>query len=73
MRPFAHTIYGIPPERVIGSALGLDYDASGNDTRLVYKSKTEFFDDVRRSRCGSGAGSAAARWWQAAIPTGTFP
>jgi hypothetical protein len=24
MRPFAHTIYGIPPERVIGSALGLD-------------------------------------------------
>jgi phosphoglycolate phosphatase-like HAD superfamily hydrolase len=24
MRPFAHRIYGIPPERVIGSALGLE-------------------------------------------------
>jgi phosphoserine phosphatase len=45
MRPFAHTIYGIPPERVIGSALGLDFDASADDTRLVYKSKFEFFDD----------------------------
>jgi len=45
MRPFAETIYGIPPERVIGSALGLDFDAAGDDTRLVYKSKIEFFDD----------------------------
>ena len=45
MRPFAHRIYGIPPERVIGSALGLDFDDSGDDTRLVYKSKIEFFDD----------------------------
>ena len=45
MRPFAETIYGIPPERVIGSALGLDFDDSDADTRLVYKSKIEFFDD----------------------------
>jgi phosphoserine phosphatase len=45
MRPFAHRIYGIPPERVIGSALGLDFDDGGDDTRLVYKSKIEFFDD----------------------------
>jgi len=45
MRPFAHRIYGIPPERVIGSALGLDFDDGGDDTRLVYTSKVEFFDD----------------------------
>jgi phosphoserine phosphatase len=45
MRPFAQDIYGIPPERVIGSALGLGFDHSGDDTELVYKSKTEFFDD----------------------------
>lgn len=45
MRPFAHRIYGIPPERVIGSALGLDFDDGGDDTRLVYKSKMEFLDD----------------------------
>ena len=45
MRPFAHTIYGIPPERVIGSALGLDFHAGDDDTQLVYKSKIEFFDD----------------------------
>jgi phosphoglycolate phosphatase-like HAD superfamily hydrolase len=45
MRPFAQDIYGIPPERVIGSALGLGFDDSGDDTQLMYKSKTEFFDD----------------------------
>ena len=45
MRPFARRIYGIPPERVIGSALGLDFDDRGDDTRLLYKSKVEFFDD----------------------------
>jgi phosphoserine phosphatase len=45
MRPFAGSLYGIPPERVIGSALGLDFHASGDDTQLVYKSEIEFFDD----------------------------
>ena len=45
MRPFADTLYGIPPERVIGSALGLDFDASGDGTQLMYKSEIEFFDD----------------------------
>jgi phosphoserine phosphatase len=45
MRPFANTLYGIPPERVIGSALGLDFDDSGDDARLMYKSEIEFFDD----------------------------
>ena len=45
MRPFARRIYGIPPELVIGSALGLDFDDRGDDTRLLYKSKVEFFDD----------------------------
>jgi hypothetical protein len=45
MRPFAQDIYGIPPERVIGSALGLGFDDSGDDTQLIYKSKIEFFDD----------------------------
>ncbi|MGH3174706.1 MAG: hypothetical protein ACRDPF_12695 [Streptosporangiaceae bacterium] len=42
MRPFAHRIYGVPPERVIGSALGLDFDDGGDDIRPVYKSKIEF-------------------------------
>jgi len=45
MRPFAQTMYGIPPERVIGSALGLRFDDTGDDARLVYKSKLEYFDN----------------------------
>jgi phosphoglycolate phosphatase-like HAD superfamily hydrolase len=45
MRPFAETIYGIPPERVIGSALGLEFDDSADVTGLLYKAKIEFLDD----------------------------
>jgi phosphoserine phosphatase len=45
MRPFAEQLYGIPPERIIGSALGLDFRAGPGDTELMYKSKMEFFDD----------------------------
>jgi len=58
MRPIAGDRYGIPPERVIGSALGLTYQAEGDQTGLVYKAAMDFFDDgpekpVRiRSRIG---------------------
>jgi phosphoglycolate phosphatase-like HAD superfamily hydrolase len=45
MRPFAQGLYGIPPERVIGSALGLEFDDSGEQTGLLYKSKIDVFDD----------------------------
>jgi phosphoserine phosphatase len=45
MRPFAEALYGIPPERVIGSALGLAFDETSDVTGLLYKDKIEFFDD----------------------------
>jgi phosphoglycolate phosphatase-like HAD superfamily hydrolase len=45
MRPFAHHLYGIPPERVIGSAFGLDLQESDEGSDLLYKSKIDFFDD----------------------------
>jgi phosphoserine phosphatase len=45
MRPIAGHLYGIPPERVIGSALGLTYLSEGGQTSLVYKAAMDFFDD----------------------------
>ncbi len=45
MRPFAGQLYGIPPERVIGSAFGLDFSAGDTGTDLLYKSEIDFFDD----------------------------
>ena len=45
MRPVAGDLYGIPPERVIGSALGLTYLSEGGQTSLVYKAAMDFFDD----------------------------
>jgi phosphoglycolate phosphatase-like HAD superfamily hydrolase len=45
MRPVAGDMYGIPPERVIGSALGLTYQAEGGQSSLLYKDSMEFFDD----------------------------
>ena len=41
MRSIAQDVYGIPPERVIGSSYGLSYE----DDRLVYKKGIDFFDD----------------------------
>ncbi len=45
MRPFAEGLYGLPPERIIGSALGLELDADADVAGLLYKSQIEFFDD----------------------------
>jgi phosphoserine phosphatase len=45
MRPVAQDLYGIPPERVIGSALGLTYSSEGGESLLLYKGAMDFFDD----------------------------
>ena len=45
MRPVAGELYGVPPERIIGSALGLTYSQADGETSLVYKADMEFFDD----------------------------
>lgn len=43
MRPMTQSNYGIPPERVIGSAFGLSYDAEKSVIR--YAPSLAFFDD----------------------------
>ena len=45
MRPVAEDLYGIPPERVIGSALGITYSSEGGQSALLYKGAMDFFDD----------------------------
>jgi phosphoserine phosphatase len=45
MRPVADDMYGIPPERIIGSALGLSYSTEGGQSLLLYKGAMDFFDD----------------------------
>jgi phosphoserine phosphatase len=45
MRPVAGDLYGIPPDRVIGSALGLEYRSDNDTHTLLYKAAMEFFDD----------------------------
>lgn len=41
MRPVTSALYGIPPERVVGSSVGLDY----RDGHLYTTSQPEFLDD----------------------------
>ncbi len=45
MRPIAGHIYGIPPERIVGSSLALEYREGDEGTDVLYKSEMEFFDD----------------------------
>lgn len=43
MRPMTQEYYGIPPEHVVGSALGLAYDEDSHEVR--YAAGLDFFDD----------------------------
>jgi hypothetical protein len=43
MRPFADDLYGIPPERVIGSSNALRYD--DDSSTLAYLGEPDVFDD----------------------------
>jgi phosphoglycolate phosphatase-like HAD superfamily hydrolase len=45
MRAIAQRLYGVPPERVIGSSLGLVYRDTKGRTDLLYKATMDFFDD----------------------------
>ena len=45
MRPIAGHLYGIPPERVIGSSFSLEYQEDEDGTAVLYKPEMEFFDD----------------------------
>ena len=45
MRPVTTDIYGIPPERVIGSANALRYAESPDGGSIVYLAQPDVFDD----------------------------
>ncbi len=45
MRPIAGRLYGVQPERVIGSSLSLTYQEAEDGTAVLYKPEMEFFDD----------------------------
>jgi hypothetical protein len=45
VRPVADDMYGIPPERIIGSALGITYSSEGGQSLLLYKGAMDFLDD----------------------------
>jgi hypothetical protein len=45
MRSVAWELYGIPPERVIGSTQAIEYQERDDGTDVLYKAQMEFFDD----------------------------
>ncbi len=45
MRPITRELYGIPPERVIGSTVSLRYQPDGRGGTLVHRAELDFFDD----------------------------
>lgn len=45
MRPITQDLYGIPPERVIGSTVALEYREEGNASFIVHKPELDIFDD----------------------------
>ena len=45
MRPVSSELYGIPRERVIGSASALDYVSDGNGGTITHKPEADYLDD----------------------------
>lgn len=45
MRPITNSLYGIPPERVVGTSVVLEYREKDGIGTLVHTSKLEVFDD----------------------------
>lgn len=45
MRPITAELYGIPPERVVGTAVELQYREEDGIGKLIHTSKLEVFDD----------------------------
>ncbi len=45
MRPITRELYGIPPERVVGTTVALEYREAGGRAQLLHTSKLELFDD----------------------------
>lgn len=45
MRPATQELYGVPPERVIGSSVALEYREDGGAGTIVHKAAPEIFDD----------------------------
>jgi phosphoglycolate phosphatase-like HAD superfamily hydrolase len=58
MRPISQEIYGIPPERVIGSSNALRYQEGEHGGAVVYGSEPDVFDDgpVKPARIWSRVG-----------------
>jgi hypothetical protein len=45
MRPVTQRLYGVPPERVIGSSNALRYQDGENGGAIVYEAQLDVFDD----------------------------
>ncbi len=45
MRPWTETVYGIPPEQVIGSSVKTEFEMKGDQPELVRLAKMNFIDD----------------------------
>ena len=45
MRPITSAIYGIPPERVVGSSQGLKFDGADGHGDLLIQPALDVFDD----------------------------
>jgi phosphoserine phosphatase len=45
MRPISQDVYGVPRERVIGSASALEYTSDGNGGTITHKAEADYLDD----------------------------
>ena len=55
MRPITQDLYGIAPERVIGSTVALEYREEGEIGVIYHRPVVDMSTTVRSKQCASGA------------------
>ena len=71
MRTISQECYGIPPERVIGSSVSLEFREVEGVGQIVHTAKLDLFDEGQKNRSASGVALVGGQSWPAATPTAT--
>ena len=71
MRPISQEVYGIPRDRVIGSATTFQYTSDDRGGTITHKAEADYLDDGPQKPIRIGAAPAEGRCWPLATPTAT--
>ena len=71
MRPISQEVYGIPRDRVIGSATTFQYTGNDHGGTITHQAEADYLDDGPQKPIRIWSRTGRRRFWPPAIPTAT--